>query len=83
MYTGSYLKSYIFFGRNRIFSITVSTKSLGDAFLMRKLRVFYRFVMHLHAVNTLFPARLLKKYYKVGSIGPLYSKMPIILQDVP
>jgi len=50
---------------------------------MRKLRVFYRFVMHLHAVNTLFPARLLKKYYKVGSIGPLYSKMPIILQDVP
>ena len=42
---------------------------------MRRLRVFYPFVTNLHAVDTLVPARLLKKYYKVGSIGPLCSKM--------
>ena len=37
--------------------------------------MFYHFVMTLHAVDTLVPARLLKKSYKVGSIGPLCSKM--------
>ena len=40
-----------------------------------RLRVFYPFVTNLHAVDTLVPTRLLKKCYKVGSIGPLYSKM--------
>ena len=62
------------FGRNRIFSNTVSTKSLEDAFPM-KLRVLCSFVTSLHAVDTLVPARLLKKCYKVGSIGLLCSKM--------
>jgi len=39
--------------------------------------VFCPFVTSLHAVDTLIPAKLLKKCYKVGSIGPLYSKMPL------
>ena len=42
---------------------------------MKKLRVFYPFVTNLHAVDTLVPARLLKKCYKVGSIGLLCSKI--------
>jgi len=37
--------------------------------------VFYPSVTNLHAVDTLVPARLLKKCCKVGSIGLLYSKM--------
>jgi len=44
---------------------------------MKKSRVFYRSVMNLHTVDTLVPVRLLKRYYKVGSIGPLCSKMPM------
>ena len=75
MYTDSYPKSGISFGRNHIFLSTVLTKLLGDAFPMRRLGVFYLFVTTLHAVDTLVLARLLKKYYKVGSIGPLCSKM--------
>jgi len=77
MYTGTYLKSGISFERNRIFSSTVPTKSLGDAFSMKKSRVFYLSVMSLHAVYTLVPVRLLKMCYKVGSIGPLFLKMPM------
>jgi len=42
---------------------------------MRRLRVLYLFVMRLHVVDTLVLAKLLKKCCKVGSIGPLYSKM--------
>ena len=75
MYIGSYVKSDISFGRNLIFLNIVPTKSLGDAFPMRKLKVIYLFVTNLHEVDTLIPARLLKKCYKVGSIGPLCSKM--------
>ena len=75
MFTGSYPKSGISFGRNRIFLSIVLTKLLGDAFRMKRLRVFYPFVTTLHAVDTLVPARLLKKCYKVGSIGPLCLKM--------
>jgi len=41
MYAGSYLKAGISFERNRIFSSTVLIKSLGDAFPMRKWRVFF------------------------------------------
>ena len=59
MFTGSYPKSDISFGRNRIFLSTVLTKLLGDAFPMRRLRVFYLFVTTLHVVDTLVPARLL------------------------
>ena len=64
IYTGSYPKSSISFGRNRIFLSTVLTKLLGDAFPMRRLRVFYPFVTNLHAVDTLVPARLLKSATK-------------------
>jgi len=64
MYTGSYLKSDISFGRNCIFSSTVLIKLLGDAFPMRKLRVFFYFVSSLHAVDTLVPVRLLKSATK-------------------
>jgi len=52
-----------------------SDKLLGDAFPMKWLRVFYPFVTNLNAVDTLVPARLLKKCYKVGSVSPLCSKM--------
>ena len=69
IYTVSYPKSGISFKRNRIFLSTVLTKLLQDASPMMKLRVFYLFVTNLHAVDTLVPARLLKKCYKVGSIG--------------
>ena len=75
MYTGSYLKFGISFERNRIFLSTDLTKLLGDAFPMKKLIVFYPSVTNLHAVDTLVPARLLKKYYKVSFIGLLCSKM--------
>ena len=44
---------------------------------MRKSKVFYLFVTSLHAVDTLVPVKLPKKCYKVSSIGPLYSKMPL------
>ena len=67
--------SGISFRRNHIFLSTVLTKLLGDAFLMRKLRVFYPSVMNLHAMDTLVPTKLLKKCCKVGSIGPLCSKL--------
>ena len=67
----------ISFRRNCIFSNTIPIKSLRDAFLMKKLRVFCLSVISLHAVDTLVPARPLKKCYKVGSIGPHCSKMPI------
>jgi len=77
MYTGSYLKSGISFGRNRIFSSTVPTKSLRYAFPMKKSRVLCPSVTSLHAIDTLVPVRLLKRCYKVGSIGPLCSKMPM------
>ena len=80
IYTGSYPKSGISFGRNRIFLSTVLTlvqKLLGDAFPMRRLRVFHPFVTTLHAVDTLVPATLLKKCYKAGFIGPLCSRMPM------
>ena len=77
MYTSSYLKSGISFGRNCIFSSTVLTKSLGDAFSMKKSRVFCLSVMSLHAVDTLVHVRLLKRCYKVGSTSPFCSKMPI------
>ena len=75
MSSGSYLKSDIFSERYHIFSSIVPTKSLGDAFPMRGLRVFYLFITSLHAVDTLVPGKLLKKCCKVGSIGPLCSKM--------
>ena len=42
---------------------------------MRRLGVFYPSITNLHAVDTLVPARLLKKCYKVGFIGPLCSRM--------
>ena len=77
MSTGSYLKSATSFGRNHIFSNIVPTKSLGDALPMERLRVFYLFVTSLHAVDILVPVRLLKMCYKVGSIGPYCSKMPL------
>ena len=37
---------------------------------MRKLRVFYHFVMSLHAVDTLVPVKLPKKCYRVDFISP-------------
>ena len=77
MSTGSYLNFNISFERNRIFSSTVSTKPLGDVFLMRKSKVFPFFVMSSHAEDTLVPIRLLKKCYKVGSIDILFSKIPL------
>ena len=83
MFTDSYPKSGISFGRNCIFLSTVLTNLLGDVFLMKRLRVFYPFVTNLHAVDTLVPARLLKKCYKVGSIGPLCSKMLMNFVSVP
>jgi len=60
MSTGSYLKSGISFGRNRIFLNIVPTESLRDVFPTRKLRVFFLSVTSLHAVDTLVPTRLLK-----------------------
>ena len=57
IYTGSYLKFGISFGRNRVSSNTVLTKSLGDVSLIRKLRVSFHFVMSSHAVDTLVPTR--------------------------
>ena len=36
---------------------------------MKKLRVFYPSVTNLHAVDTLLPARLLKRCCKVGSLA--------------
>jgi len=45
---------------------------------MRKLGVSFYFGTSLHAVDTLISARLPKKCYKVGSIGPHYLKMPLI-----
>ena len=77
IYINSYLKSGISFRRNRIFLSVVLTKLLRDAFSMKKLRVFYSSVTNLHAVDTLVPPRLLKRYCKVGSIGLLCSKMLI------
>ena len=62
-------KSGISFRRDRIFSGTVPTKSLGDIFLTRKSRVFYLFVMSLYVIDTLVPLKLPKKCYKMGSIG--------------
>jgi len=52
-----------------------SDQIIRRCILMRKLRVFYLFVMSLHTVDTLVLARLLKKCYKVGSIGPLCLKI--------
>jgi len=43
---------------------------------MSKSRVFTPFIMNLHVVDTLVPVRLLKKCYKVSSIGLLCLKMP-------
>ena len=83
IYAGSYPKSGISFERNHIFLSTVLTKSLGDAFPMRRLRVFYPFVTTLHAVDTLVPARLLKKCYKVSSIAHFIQIYLWFLQDVP
>ena len=77
IYTGSYLKSGISFERNHIFLSTVLTKLLGDAFPMKRLRVFYLSVTNLHAADTLVPTRLLKRCCKVGSIGLLCSKILI------
>ena len=76
MYTGSYLKSGIFVEELYLLS-TVLTKSLGDAFSMNKLIVFYLSVTNLNAVDTLVPTRLLKRCCKVGSIGQLCSKILI------
>jgi len=45
---------------------------------MRMLGMSFHFVTSLHAVDTLVPARLQKKCYKVGSIGPYCLKMPLI-----
>jgi len=44
---------------------------------MRKSGAFYLFVTNLHGVDTLAPAKLLKKCYRVGCIGPLCLKMPL------
>jgi len=38
--------------------------------------VCWLFVMSLLAVDSSVPARLLRKFCRVGSIGPLYSKTP-------
>ena len=45
---------------------------------MRKLGMSFNFVMSSHDVDTLIPARMQKKCYKVGFIGPHCLKMPLI-----
>ena len=83
MYTGSYLKSNISFGRNCIFLSTILTKLLGDAFPMKRLRVFYSSVTNLHAVDTLDPQDGWKGAAKWVLLAHFVQRCLWILQDVP
>jgi len=70
MYTDSYLKFGISFGRNRS-SNQIIRRCIPDG-IIKSVLFFYH---ELAWVDTLVPARLLKKCYKVGSIAPLCSKI--------
>ena len=65
-------------GKNRIFLSIVPTKLLDDAYQRRNRGVCLAFAMTLHAEDTLVSARLQRRFYKVGSTGPLCSKTHII-----
>ena len=52
----------------------VQTKLLDDAYQKRNRGVCSAFAMTLHAEDTSVPARLQRRFFKVGFIGPLCSK---------
>jgi len=62
---------------NRIYSNIVLTRSLEGVFLRMSTIMCWYFVMSMHAMNTLVPTRLLRKFCRVGSIGLLYSRTPL------
>ena len=81
MSTSSYLKSGISSRRNHIFQVLFRPNHQRcildeeiNAFPIRTLREFCLFVTSLHVVDTLVPAKLLKKCYKNGFYLPTSFK---------
>ena len=61
-------------GKNCIFLSIIPTKLLDDAYQRKNRGVCSGFTMILHAEDTSVPARLQRRFYKVGFTSPLCSK---------
>ena len=61
-------------GKSRIFLSIVPTRLFDDVYQRRNRGVCSAFAMTLHAEDTSVPARLQRRFFKVGFTGPLCSK---------